>query len=224
MRIRFLAGVFFATTSLILSGCSGVPEATPKEPPLPTLSESDAAAIIGVFGLVKQTPADDASGAVTGYTDLLQKTLKKPESQAVDLGVQGNRLVEFAVQQTGMPWPACFAVRNDTLPGEHRTWVILFDPPLFGRDNEDLGSLLLVRDSITTCEEAFNAIDNYATEKDRNGATLKTERYIRAAFLALPAEQVTPYGDKLLKWAITGEDEPQAAPADPVTTSPSTDN
>lgn len=205
---RALITATFLTLTLGVTGC-GNPFTVPAQEPLgPVLSEADAAAIVGAYGLLKQTPADDASGQVTAFTAALETTKTKPDNPTLDLGVQGNQLSEFEVQQTGMPWPACYSVTNTILTGVHRNWVIYFDPPLFGRANQELGSLVLIRDNIRTCAEARDAATAFVSKKDRDAATKESEKYLKSAFIYLPPDQVTPYGQELLDWAITGENAP----------------
>lgn len=215
LRTVVTAAGLAAITTVALTGCSlphdgGSASASPTESS--PFNPADAAAVTGVGILGLQQPGVKAdTAAKTEYLEALKVTKNDPTgTDALDLGVKGNTLVEYRYDPATSD--LCVVVRPNAgqTPGQE-AWTLWSSP---GKDGAS--PLAVIPLGAITCEQAKAAAETYTTAEQREQANKETDDLIKAALSAVPVSTLTPGGLYLYDRyrGFTPSPQPTASPTD----------
>ena len=198
---------------LVLVGCSNTPSdtssPTQSNTPSPTgsgvtVNGLDAAAILGTAVAAYQAPYNVPPAGPTeqeAYREALEKALNDPGSpEALDLGVPGNRLVEYKFDTKGKT--GCWAVAPpEGSDGETATkpvWVLYADLTQ---------GFQFLESTIDTCEEAAQYA---ATLTSKEAQAKVTENLIETLYSVqevFPEDALTAVGKTYIEYMKTVSDK-----------------
>lgn len=195
---NFNKSVAIASLAFILLGvATASSQAAGKPTPKPTsktitYNDLDAAAISGGFALARGLPNAKDSANLSLFVANLKKNQGLTSKSTLDIGVQGNILVEYVVDPTkGSSAPFCFTVKPPLaakgIPGQSK-WTFYMSPA-----SGSLKDLVLIQQGYSTCAQVAAFAKNIPAAK-RSSYSVESLALAKTSILRMPSTLLTPMG------------------------------
>ena len=190
--------IAIVSASLLLIGAmASSADAAGKPTPKPTsktvvYNDLDAAAITGGFALARGLPSSKDTANLSLFVANLKKNQGLTSKSTLDIGVQGNILVEYVVDPAkGSSAPFCFTVKPPLAakgnPGQAQ-WTFYMSPA-----SGTLKDLVLIQQGYSTCAQAAAFAKNIPAAK-RSSYASESLSLAKTSILRMPATLLTPMG------------------------------
>lgn len=155
-------------------------------------NDLDAAAITGAFALARGLPSSSNLPTLKLFLSNLKKNLNLTSNSTLDIGVQGDILVEYVVNpKEGSSTPFCFTVKPPVSakgnPGQAQ-WTFYMSPA-----SGSLKDLIIIQQGYSTCGEAATFAKNIPAAS-RTKYSQESLALAKASVLKMPSTLLTPMG------------------------------
>lgn len=155
----------------------------------------DSMAILGAFAIASQVPQKTGL-ALNKFIAKLENAKKNPYKSSLDVGVKGNKLVDYALTPEGFANLICFAVEAPIIEGQspkQPTWVISLE--FTPKDKLPLVAIMM---GVISCDQAKLAAKT-TKYKDRVTTSEVSRLVLGEAILKIPPTFLTKIGLQLSK-------------------------